>query len=297
MLIIINRAMKMNYVIITPAKNEDKYIESTIRSVVKQTILPKEWIIVDDGSTDKTGEIVKKWSLNHPWINLLRKEKSNETFGSNVIQTFYYGLNSLPCSDYEFVVKLDADLEIDSESYFEYQIEQFNNNETLGITSGITYYVKDGEKNIEDHAFFHTTGALKMYRRKCFDQIGGLIPELGWDGIDCYKAMFHGWKTKTYYNLEVNHLGKEKDIFRKRNPEFYLKIGRSSYIRGQSLTFVLLKALKYLLNSRDIAIFQHYLYGYFNSWMKGEKKVVSKEEQIFIRGFQFRRLFYFINNH
>ena len=279
----------MKYIIITPAYNEEKYIRYTLDSVVNQTIKPIQWIIVNDGSTDNTAKIVEEYTNKYDWIKLINKSKSNYLFGQNVVKLFYYGLENCSIKDYDYLMKLDADLDIDSENYINYQLKKFSKEPKLGICSGITYYYFNNKKIIEMHPKWRTTGAMKFYRKECFENIGGLIPILGWDGIDEYKAMYRGWKTKTFFNLEVNHLGKIKDIKRKKKLGIFLRSGESYYIRGYSFIFVILKSLKYLINFHPFKGFC-VIWGYVCSFLRNKEKVVSKNEAKFVRKFQYKRI-------
>lgn len=277
----------MSYVIITGTFNEEIYIVKTLLSVIKQTVLPKRWIIVNDGSTDKTEEIVLQYSTKHDWIRLINQENKNLEFGTHAVMNFNKGLQYVSDIEYEFIIKLDADLDIDRNDYFEYQITKFKENPKLGISSGITYYIMGKGKKIAYHPWWQTTGAMKMYRKACLVDIGGLVPILGWDGLDTYMAMYRGWETRTFYDLEVNHLGKAKDILRRRKPNFYIKQGISYNQRGYSLLFTIIKFLNYIMKIgplKALSFIKGYLKGYTY------KKVVSKNEIKLIRKFQRRRL-------
>jgi len=278
----------MTYVIITGAYNEERYIECTIQSVLKQTCLPVEWIFVNDNSTDNTESIICQFVKKYPWIKLINKRFSSNEFGPHAVHNFNYGIENLSSSAYNFIIKLDADLSIDRVDYFEFQLKEFSKNAKLGISSGITYYYLNNKKVLAYHPWWQTTGALKMYRKECLADIGGLSPILGWDGLDTYKAMYRGWETRTFYELQVNHLGKGKDIKRKDNNNFYYEQGISYSRRGYSLAFIILKLFKYLIrNDREKAI--SFFLGFWNA--RKCSKYVTKNEQRFIRNFQIKRVF------
>lgn len=278
------------YVIITPTYNESQFITYTLKSVINQTILPREWIIVDDGSTDDTWEIIKNYITDYPWIKYFRKEKSVAPFGANIVEVFYYGFRFLKTKDYHFLVKLDADIDLIRQDYFEYQIIKFNEIHNLGISSGITYYMDNGKKILVDHPNWRTTGALKMYRKECFNDIGGIAPIFGWDGLDEYKAMARGWKTLTFRELEVLHLKKHVSLQRESKPEYYFYKGQSFYQRGYPIEFILLKFI-YFIFKFQINYGINFIKGYFFSKKKGIKQYVNKYEKRFIRKFQYKRAF------
>ena len=284
----------MKYIIITPAKNEEKYIGYTLESVCNQTVKPKKWVIVNDNSRDRTEDIIKKYSAKYKWIKLIQKNNSKNIFGTNVVENFYIGYNSIKEDNFDFIVKLDADLKIDKDNFFEYLLNKFCENPRLGICSGITYYNIGRRKKVVMHPPWHTTGAMKIYRRKCFEDIGGLVPILLWDGVDEYKAMFRGWTTKTFFECKVNHLAQIRSFKRQRNVNFFLKIGKSSYIVGFPFEYAVSKFLFYIFFERkDIKAF-YYLFGYFKAFIEREKRIVNKNEIKFIRSFQYRRIIFIL---
>ena len=233
------------YIIISSAYNEESNIELTIKSVLKQTIKPIEWIIIDDGSTDLTGLIIERYVKCNSFIKLVKSKKSDVVFGEHVAYNFNIALNSISSSNFNFIVKLDTDLSIDNINFFETQFAAFNSNKKLGITSGITYSIENGKKVLNSkRPYWRTGGAMKVYRRKCFEQIGGIQPIYGWDGLDEYLAMFYGWKTRTFFDLHVNHLGKKRALERDKLFKQYLHKGVSYYQRGYPIEFLLFKAMK-----------------------------------------------------
>ena len=279
----------MNYIIITPAYNEELHIEFTLLSVVKQTVLPKEWIIVDDGSIDGTAEIVKKYAKKHSWIKLFSFKKEPVPFGEHVYANFYKGYSKITFNNWDVIVKLDADLDIDRADFFEYQLNKMRVWPELGICSGITYSEINGQKVFtKGRHYWRTGGAMKVYRKACFEQIGGIKPIYGWDGLDEYQAMFHGWKTRTFFELSVNHLGKKRALSREKELEMAAAKGRSLYQRGYPLEFVLLKSISFLKKSTEH--FVKFICGYFNSKKNGFYQIVSKEEKKFFRKFQYIRI-------
>lgn len=279
----------MKFIIISSAFNEALHIRKTLDSITKQTILPNQWIIVDDGSTDGTSEIVKEYASKYGWINLVTCEKEPVEFGTHAVVNFYKGLRFCTISDWQFVMKLDADLDIDKIDFFEYQLNQFIENKTLGICSGITYSIINGEKVFtKGRPYWRTGGAMKFYRRECLEQMGGLSPIYGWDGLDEYKAMFHGWKTRTFFNLPVNHLGKKRANNRNQNKLFFEKRGKSFYQRGYPIEFIFLKTLSYFVKSPTKSIY--FLKGFLNALFNKEKTFVTPEEKKFIRKIQYVRI-------
>lgn len=196
------------YVIISPVRNEAQYIEQTIQAIVGQTVQPSEWVIVNDGSTDETAYIVSRYAAQHPWLRLVhrdrREDKGDRQRGKGVIDTFYFGYDRLTCQDYDFIIKLDGDVSFEPH-YFEFLLRQFAANPRLGIAGGGLYECVDGENWSLRSAPDHVGGPAKMYRRACFDEMGGLMSALGWDGIDEWKALTLGWDVRSFAEIKILH--------------------------------------------------------------------------------------------
>src|SRR5271170_5513575 len=197
--------MTFKYVIITPVRDEEAYIRHTIESVVAQTIQPAEWVIVDDGSTDGTGSTIDQYSKQFSWIQTVHRENRGfRQAGGGVVEAFYDGHHMLRCNDWDFIVKLDGDLSFESD-YFQQCLEAFRKEQTLGIAGGNIYHNIGGKLVIEKNPRFHVRGATKIYRRACWEAIGGLWPAAGWDTIDEVKANRLGWKTCSFADLHLLH--------------------------------------------------------------------------------------------
>jgi glycosyltransferase involved in cell wall biosynthesis len=186
----------MNYYIVIPAHNEAALIGLTLESLVTQTLLPKKIVIVDDNSTDNTSAIVLAFAKEHSFISLVEKKSSAIHLpGSKVIHAFTAGLNTLD-ENYDVLMKADADLIFPS-NYFETITKHFESDPTIGMVGGFCYIEKNGEwvlENLTDKN--HIRGALKAYRKKAFQQIGGLKAQMGWDTVDELLYKFN-WKVVT----------------------------------------------------------------------------------------------------
>jgi len=284
--------IKTNYVLITSAFNEAENISRCIESVLKQSILPSEWIIIDNGSTDNTTEIIKKYATTAQFIKLFYKEKEDyNVSGYHAIINFYFGLSKIEEKFYNFIGNLDADIILDRTDYYEYQIDKMNSENNLGITTGVTYYFElDGSKKLVWHNSWHTTGALKFYRRECFESLGEMAPDFGWDGADEMKAMAKGWKTVTFFELEVNHLGKLRDLKRQKNSQFHFNRGFSIYRRGYPYWYIVIKIFQ-TFKEYSYSAALYLLKGYWNGISMKENKILSTEEIKFLRKFHFERIF------
>jgi biofilm PGA synthesis N-glycosyltransferase PgaC len=187
------------YALVTPARNEARLIESTIRAVAAQTVRPLRWIIVSDGSTDGTDEIVSLYATVHDWIELVRMPERKERHFGGKAQAIRAGIERLVGLPYEVIACLDADITFESD-YFEYLLEKLALHPELGIV-GTPY--KDTTSEIYDFRYVsvdHVSGACQVFRRTCYEEIGGYVPAKGGaiDTIAALTARMKGWKTRTF---------------------------------------------------------------------------------------------------
>lgn len=276
------------YIIITPVRDEEKYLEKTIQSVASQTIKPIEWIIINDGSTDNTGMIVDECAKKYSWIHAIHR--SNRGFrkaGGGVVDAFYDGYNSKKTGEWDYIVKLDGDLSFDDD-YFERCLEYFRQSPEIGIGGGLIYNIVNGVLEIEKHPIFHVRGATKIYKKGCWDAIGGLLHAPGWDTLDEVKANMKGWKTQTFSNLKVVHYrytGAADGQWRS-----CIKYGRANYVSGYHPLFMFFKCIKrtfqkpYLVGSLGIA------YGFVSGYLKNIPQIDDKKLVDYLRNQQLRKL-------
>jgi glycosyltransferase involved in cell wall biosynthesis len=187
--------------------------------VASQTVRPAAWVIVNDGSTDRTRELALEFAKSEPWIRVLdRADRGARALGGGVVEAFNFGLASV-ADDWDYVVKLDADLEF-APDYFESLLRRFAENPKLGMASGKTFLLKDGVKSIEWCHDDHVRGPAKMYSRACFRAIGGLEAMRGWDMIDETRAQMLGFETRSFVEHELIHLrpidGRQSHVLRSR---------------------------------------------------------------------------------
>jgi len=277
-----------NFVIITPVRDEEEHIAGTIESVAMQTVPPAEWVIVNDGSTDKTGEILDRHASRLPWLRVVhRANRGYRKSGGGVIEAFYEGYRTLRSADWEFVIKLDGDLTFAAD-YFERCFEHFRSEARLGVGGGgIWHQFPDGLK-YEANPQFHVRGATKIYRRQCWQDIKGLWPAPGWDTIDEVKANMFGWKTKTFEELRLIHhrlTGAADGSIRDR-----VKNGVANYISGYhplfqaASCFYRLNRQPYVLGSLAL------LYGYLKAFFTRTPRVDDSTYINYIQSQQLRKL-------
>jgi len=196
----------MRYVLITPARNEEAYIEKTLRSVVSQTAIPEQWVIVDDASTDSTARLVEKYVRDYPWIELVRRTQRAERSFSRKVDAFNAGVQRLGSREFDVIGNLDADLSFDPE-YLEFLMNKFVEDPKLGVAG--TPFVENGYDSARDsfEGENHVAGGCQLFRRQCFEEIGGYIgnPAGGIDWIAVTTARMKGWKTCSFPEKRFHH--------------------------------------------------------------------------------------------
>jgi poly-beta-1,6-N-acetyl-D-glucosamine synthase len=193
------------YVVITPVRDEEQYLPRTIDSMLRQTVYPSEWVIVNDGSQDKSGQIIDDACRKYQWIRAVHlKDRGYRKWGAGIIEAFYAGFRTLTRQDWEFMSKLDGDLSFDP-GYFEGAINKFKTNPNIGIGGGVLYHYKNGKRILERHPKFHVRGGVKIFRRACWEALGGLWVGPGSDTVDEVKANMLGWTTASFTDLHMIH--------------------------------------------------------------------------------------------
>jgi glycosyltransferase involved in cell wall biosynthesis len=284
----------MNYVIITPAYNEGQYIGRTIDSVLAQTLKPLIWIIVDDGSTDSTGDIIKNYELKHSWIRYVhRTKKTGQSYYASNVYAIEEGLKHLEGLEYDFIAILDADISL-PENYYQNINDAFSSDPVLGVASGNTIDSVDEIPNKYLYDRRSCAKAIMVFRRECFKQIGGFIP-LQYGGEDtcaCFMARKQGWKTWAFHELMVLHnkplgTGPSKNILKIR-----FRQGIAEYFMGSWPLFVLIKSLRRCIKEPPYLVgglmrFIGFLYAHF----MGQNRQIPDDLVKYIRKEQFSRVF------
>lgn len=277
----------MNYYIIIPTYNEEKFISLTLQSIVEQTVLPSKVVVVNDNSTDKTPEIVTEFVQKYPFITLVNT--TSETLhlpGSKVINAFNKGLKTVD-DNYDFIVKADADL-IFPNNYFETIIRHFQSDEKIGMAGGFCYIEKNESwvlENLTDKD--HIRGALKAYRKETFNQIGGLKPAMGWDTVDELLCKFYGWNIKTDETLKVKHL---KPTGANYNKTARYKQGEAFYTLGYGFWITAIASAKLALRKKKPLLFLDYVNGFLKAKSAKKPLLVTEEQAKFIRNYRWKKM-------
>jgi len=278
------------YVVITPVRNEARHFSATVKSVVRQTLRPALWVIVDDGSTDGTGAIADETVIEYPWVRVVhRADRGSRASGSGVMQAFYDGLTQVNLQNWEFMVKLDGDLAFEPD-YFARCLAHFENDPCLGIAGGLVCKRFNGRLIPEapDDPAFHVRGATKIYRRACWEQIGGLVALPGWDTVDELKANMLGWRSLTFPEVQVEQLkGTGSADGRWRN---WVKNGVANYVACYHPAFMLGKCLRRALQRPYLLVSLALAWGYFGSYIKRLPRVQDPEYRRYVRQQQWKCL-------
>lgn len=279
-----------SYVLVTPARNEEATIEITIQSVLAQSVLPREWVIVSDGSTDRTDEIVRRYSSQNGFIRLLRLEKRPERNFASVVFATESGVGALQSTAYAFLGLLDADVRFKSD-YFAQLMARFEMEPLLGLAGGIA--VDIGEK-VENYPMnpMEVPGAVQFFRRGCFEVVQPLIPvpEGGWDALTCAIARMKGYHTRAFVDLVVDHL-KPRSAFQGSRLVRLWHMGERDYVLGYGPLFELMKCASRMTRERPWVIASTvWFLGYLTALLCRRKTMLSQELKGFIRQEQWQRL-------
>jgi poly-beta-1,6-N-acetyl-D-glucosamine synthase len=282
--------MQPRYVIVTPARNEEAFIELTLKSVVKQTIRPLRWIVVSDGSTDRTDEIVGRYASQHEWIKLLRApERKDRHFGGKAV-CVNLGAEQMKDLDFDVIVSMDADLSF-SEDYFQFLLGKLAGDSRLGLVG--TPYCEDGRTY--DYRFSsldHVSGACQVFRRECFEAIGGYVPVRG-GGIDVIAvttARMKGWLTRTFPEKTCAHHRPMGSAVYGGRIKSEFRLGQRQYCLGFHPLWQVCRSLYQMTRMPYIVGGSALFCGYFHAMLARKEHSVSRELIQFQRRDQMRRL-------
>ncbi len=284
----------LKYVLVTPARNEELYIEGTIKSMVAQKVRPLRWIIVSDGSTDKTDEIVKRYAAQHDWIELVRMPEHRDRQFAAKANCFKAGYEKLQALEFDLVGNLDADITFEPD-YYEFLLGKFAENPELGVAG--TPFVEDTDqpgKHTYAHEaanLEHVSGACQIFRRKCFEAVGGYVPIKGGaiDWIAVTTARMKGWRTRTFTEKVCFH---HRKIGTGNNSPLMVKFhyGRKAYYVGGHPLWETLRGIFQMRAQPFLLGGSYFLAGYWWACLTRMHRPVSPELMAFHRREQLARL-------
>ena len=281
------------YILITSAHNEAGLIENTIKSILDQQVKPVEWIIVDDGSSDNTSEIVTKFAASNSFIKLINKKPDPQRDFSSKVNAIHLAVSKITSKEYDYLGILDADITFSS-SYYASVMSKFEKNKKLGIVGGLIYDIVNG-KTIP--LYLHpniTRGAVQFFKRECFEEIGGLLPLKygGEDSAACFSARLKGWEVKNFEDLIGYHHRlagtADRSIYKARFREGFVE-----YHLGYHPLFEFVKCISRFKEQPVIAGSIVRFIGFWWANLKSEKRLIPKDLINYIRQEQLSRIFKF----
>jgi len=280
----------MKYVLVTPSRNEEKFIRKTLESMVAQTLRPVRWVIVDDGSSDRTGEIAAEYAQRYPWIEVVRRPPRVERSFAGKVHAFNAGLERLRGLEYDVIGNLDSDLSFEPD-YLEFLMGKSSAEPGLGVAG--TPFIENGYDSARDsfEGENHVAGGCQLFRRQCWEAVGGYVPNAagGIDWVAVTTARMKGWQTRSFPEKRFNHYralgtaqrGVLASLFSYGEKDYYL--GNSPVWEVFRVTYRLIKPPLFLGGLSVLA-------GFGSAALRRTKRAVSPELMRFHRREQMKKL-------
>ena len=278
-------------VIVAPVRDEAALLPGTIASLTAQKLKPVEWLLVDDGSTDDTYAIAERASREHPWIRVVkRKNRGVRAVGPGVVEAFYFGYDQIQTRDYDYICKLDGDIELGPD-YFSTLVKYFEKDPQLGSASG-KHFIEEGGKLVEERSSDEmVAGMVNFYGRKCFEDIGGFVRQVHWDGIAYHKARMTGWRTRSIRNPKL-------DIVHKRlmGSSYHgiwhgrMRWGRGQYFMGTHPLYIVPMSVYRMAEKPFVLGGLGIVCGYFKALVEGMKRYEEPGFRESLHAWQFEKL-------
>jgi glycosyltransferase involved in cell wall biosynthesis len=266
-------------------------MRQTLESVIAQSVRPTRWIIVDDGSTDETSQILAEYCSRHNWIEVVnRSNRGQRSVGPGVIDAFYAGFETINPDDYDYLCKLDLDLRLPPR-YFELLMERMDASPRIATCSGKAYVEENGRVVAERHGDDTSLGMTKFYRVACFKAIGGFVREVMWDGIDCHRCRMHGWIACSWDEpkLRFIHLravgSSQESIYAGR-----MRHGYGQYFMGTGLLFMTASAISRMNQKPYVLGSLAMMWGWLKSALQRKPRYNDTEFRRFLKRYQWRAL-------
>jgi poly-beta-1,6-N-acetyl-D-glucosamine synthase len=277
-----------SYAIITPVRNEAAHLEAVVAGVLRQSVRPSVWLVLDDGSSDGSAAIVERAAAGNPWIRLVRlADRGYDAVGGGVAEVMNRGLRLLAGESGDFLAKVDADVAL-PERYFETLLGLCREHPAIGICSGHPYTFVAGRRFVERHGDFFPSGTARLYRKAGLEAIGGFVPSVGWDTVDILRMRMRGHTTRVLHDLEYLHLRRMGT--RNGYVDGMIRDGRNAWLTGYGGLFFTARALfnaryrPWLLRSACM------LWGYADARLRRVPRIVTDEEVAFHRALHRRRI-------
>lgn len=283
-----------NYLLVSPCRNESDYMRQTLDSVIAQSVLPAQWIIVDDGSTDDTAKILSEYSARHPWISVVtRSDRGHRAVGPGVIDAFYAGLDTVDIDRFDYLCKLDLDLHLPPD-YFKTIIEQMEKDPCLGNFSGKAYLREDDGTLVSERlGDENAVGQTKFYRTAAFKAIGGFVRQVSWDGIDGHMCRMKGWVACSDDRPELRFI----HLRQMGSSQHSLWVGRlrwgfGKYFMGSAPYFVAAVAVYRMFEKPYVVGGWGIFWGYMKAMFSNAPRFGDETFRRFLRQFELRSLFF-----
>jgi len=266
----------VRFLIIIPAHNEEENLPFTLESLEHQSCKDFKVMVVNDGSTDKTAEVIKGFTDRDSRFETINLQKSAHQPGSKVVNAFKNGLKIQNINDFDIICKFDADI-ILSENYLQSVQNAFQNNPTFGLVGGLLYIEKNSEWVYEGNSNkHHVRGPMKAYRKECFEAIGGLRETLGWDNIDSILLENLGWKEVVLPELHVKLIKVKGADYTVKASDYY---GRYFYFLGLRRFLAYVASAKEAMKSKSVSFFFQIIKSYENCRSQKLELKISEQER------------------
>ena len=272
-----------DYVLMTAAHNEEAFIEKTIESVLAQTLLPKRWVIVSDGSTDKTDEIVESYARQYQLISLVKLTRPAGRHFASKGMALQKGCKLLEGLSFGFIGNIDADILV-APAYFATLVEHFDREPQLGLAAGFIYEETDGVfRSRPANRTDSIPHAAQLVRRECYEMIGG-YSIFKYGGEDWYAqqcAKMNGWHAEAIPELEIlhrRHTGTAGNLLKHQ-----FRLGRLDYSFGSDPLFEFFKCILRISERPRLLGAVTRFFGFAWSCVSRESRPVSREFVSFLR--------------
>jgi poly-beta-1,6-N-acetyl-D-glucosamine synthase len=281
------------YCLITPCRDEAQYARRTLDSIAAQTVPPALWVIVDDGSKDETPQILEEYAARLPYVRIVRRaDRGDRKLGGGVIDAFYTGYETINPDEFDYICKLDLDLEIPAR-YFEEMMRRMDAEPRLGTCSGKPYFHHNGRLISEKCGDENSVGMIKFFRTECFEQIGGFERELMWDGIDGHRCRMLGWIAASWDDSEIRFIHLRPMGTSHRNWwTGRVRHGVGQWYMGTGPFYMLASGLYRMTRPPMVVGGLAMMWGYIRSALQRRRRYPDRQFRRFLRRYQWRCLLF-----